>query len=254
LGAGASFLSKAFIDQARVHAARVLDLLNQVDPAREAPVVGLEPPEIYSLKHDYVDLLPHREQEIRERTDKVWLLDEFLVRSTEFNDMRVANIGLSPAVENNLSTRKVHFHPHCHQRAQGLSPDGRPNGTNATIELLRSCGYDVELMDTGCCGMAGTFGYEAEHYELSMKIGELKLFPAIRDLSLSQSPLAKHTVRANPQVKTKSQSKTSNAYFGVVSSGAACRMQIRQGTGVDAMHPIQMVAKLVKEWKSYGDK
>ena len=60
--------------------------------------------------------------------------------------------------------------------------DGLPNGTNATVELLRACGYDVELMDTGCCGMAGTFGYEAEHYELSMKVGELKLFPALREL------------------------------------------------------------------------
>jgi Fe-S oxidoreductase len=124
----------------------------------------------------------------------------------------------------------VNFHPHCHQRAQGLAPDGLPNGTNATIELLRSCGYEVELMDTGCCGMAGTFGYEAEHYELSMKVGELKVFPQIREMGIREKELK------------------------LVSSGAACRMQIRQGTGVEAMHPIVLVANQLQEWKSHGER
>ncbi len=78
LGAGASFLSKGFIDQARAHAARVLDLLNQVDPASELPIVGIEPPEMYTFKDDYIDLLPHQDEKIRQRLDKVWLLDEFL--------------------------------------------------------------------------------------------------------------------------------------------------------------------------------
>jgi Fe-S oxidoreductase len=242
LGAGASFLSKAFIDQARAHAARVLDLLNQVDPASELPIVGIEPPEVYTFKEDYMDLLPHQDKKIRQRLDKVWLLDEFLIRSTEFNELRVANIGLQPTFDNNLSTKKVYFHPHCHQRAQGPSPDGLPNGTQATIELLRSCGYDVELMDTGCCGMAGTFGYEAEHYELSMKIGELKLFPKIREWK----------IETTDSINRKSAIVNRNSQ--IVSSGAACRMQVRQGTGVDAIHPIMLVAKLVAKWKSYEDK
>ena len=107
-------------------------------------------------------------------------------------------------------------------------------------------------MDTGCCGMAGTFGYEAEHYDLSMKVGELQLFPKIRDLILSHPPL-------NTQAKTMS-SPESSAYsrevsaraVGVVSSGAACRMQIRQGTGVEALHPILLVARQIQEWQSNG--
>ena len=78
------------------------------------------------------------------------------------------------------TNRKIKFQPHCHQRAEGLADDGLPSGTNATVELLRVCGYDVEVLDTGCCGMAGTFGYEAEHYELSQQVGELKLFPKIK--------------------------------------------------------------------------
>ncbi len=71
--------------------------------------------------------------------------------------------------------------------------------------------------------MAGTFGYEAEHYDLSMEIGELKLFPAVRGLGKD---------------------------LRVVSSGAACRMQIKQGTGVQAVHPIVLVAKRIREWKT----
>jgi Fe-S oxidoreductase len=219
LGAGASLLSKGFIDPARIHAGRVLDLLKKVDPACEAPVVGIEPPEIYTLKDDYLDLHPDRESEIKQRTDKVWLLDELLLHSAEFRNLRVVN-----TVEKDSFGMKVHFHPHCHQRAQGPSPDGLPAGTNATIELLRTCSYEVELMDTGCCGMAGTFGYEAEHYELSMKVGELRLFPRLRAI------------------------EKDNRGLSIASSGAACRIQIRQGTGVEAVHPILLVAQQVREW------
>ena len=71
-------------------------MLQQLDPANEAIVVGIEPPEIYTLKHDYVDLLPAREQEIQQRAGNVWLLDEFLLRSDEFNALRVDNKGGHP--------------------------------------------------------------------------------------------------------------------------------------------------------------
>jgi Fe-S oxidoreductase len=235
LGAGASFLSKGFIDQARAHAERVLDALNRVDPAREVPIIGIEPPEVYAFKHDYVDLLPKREEEIKQRVHTVWLLDEFLLRSREFNDLRVVKIAQLPNSEDNSAAKKVNFHPHCHQRAEGPSSDGLPNGTSATIELLRSCGYEVELMDTGCCGMAGTFGYEAEHYELSMKVGELKLFPKIREW------------RAENSNEIDLHSQITNRKSQIASSGAACRMQIRQGTGINAIHPIMLVAGFVKE-------
>ena len=252
VGAGASFLSKAFIDQARAHAERVLDLLNQVDQTCEMPVVGIEPPEIYTFKDDYIDLLPERAEEIKQRTDQVWLLDEFLVRSAEFINLRIANKKRLSSAETDSSDSKVYFHPHCHQRAQGPAPDGLPNGTNATLELLRSCGYDVQLMDTGCCGMAGTFGYEAEHYDLSMEIGELKLFPMVRELT-SSVPLHKSTSPKSVEKKIQKaqyQIRFGGGWEGVVSSGAACRMQIRQGTGVQAVHPIVLVAQQIREWKT----
>ena len=79
------------------------------------------------------------------------------------------------------------------------------------------CGYDVEVLDTGCCGMAGTFGYEAEHYELSQQVGE-RLFREMRNAEVGMQNVV------------------------VAGSGAACRMQIQQGTGVDVIHPIVLVA------------
>jgi Fe-S oxidoreductase len=91
-------------------------------------------------------------------------------------------------------TLKVRFQPHCHQRAEGLADDGLPSGVSASVELLRSCGYEVEVLDTGCCGMAGTFGYEAEHYDLSMQVGELKLFPLLRTPSQPPPPNPKEGI------------------------------------------------------------
>jgi Fe-S oxidoreductase len=230
-GAGATFLSKGFIDQARRHAARILDALNQLDPSQEACIVGIEPPEIYCLKHDHVDLLPDREAEIKSRARNVWPLDEYLLRSAEFSLLRVVKMaGLAEGIGS--YPRKVCFHPHCHQRAEGLSEDGLPTGTAATLELLRSCGFDVEVMNTGCCGMAGTFGYEAEHFDLSMKVGELKLFPQLREMQ-----------------NRRSEIEHPNSL--VVSSGAACRMQIQQGTGLAAIHPILLVAEVLNEATTY---
>lgn len=227
VGAGAAFLSKGFIPQARKHAAQVLNACSRIDPTGEVAVVGLEPPEIYAMKNDYVDLLPARAQEILQRQDRVFLLDEFLIRSKRFSGLCREGM-LQPRKESD--GLRVAFHPHCHQRAEGPASDGFPNGVYATVELLRSCGYDVELLDTGCCGIAGTFGYEAEHFELSMKVGELRLFPLIRESQAEQSAPATQ--------RTK-----------IASTGAACRLQIQQGTAADAVHPIVLVANVIRSWR-----
>jgi Fe-S oxidoreductase len=222
VGAGASLLSKGFVEAARRHAQKTLELLNQLDPSREAFIVGVEPPEIYLLKNDYVDLLPERAEEIRVRASNVCLVDEFLSRSREFNALRVARSG-NQYMRRRNEKQKIKFHPHCHQRAEGPAPDGVASGANASMELLRLCGYDVELSDAGCCGMAGTFGFEAEHYEVSMKVGELRLLPEIR----------------------KAEVRMQN----VISTGAACRMQVRHGTGREARHTIEWV----RDWLVSGE-
>jgi Fe-S oxidoreductase len=229
VGAGASLLSKGFVEAAKRQARRVLDALNQADPTREASIVGIEPPDIYCLKNDYFDLLPDRWDEIASRAARSWLLDEYLIRSDAFLGLRVGTKGKRTETESftekseiaspPLAARndRILFQPHCHQRAEGLADDGLPSGPSATVELLRTCGYDVEVLDTGCCGMAGTFGYEAEHYELSMKVGELKLFPILRGFAIE------------------------NQKSEVASTGAACRMQIQQGIGTETVHPIILV-------------
>ncbi len=221
VGAGASLLSKGFVDAARRHAWKTLGLLNQVDPSREAFIVGVEPPEIYLLKNDYADLLRESTEEIRARESKVWLLDEFLLRSSEFGALRVARLGgqlgdqMGNQNQSGNKNQKIKFHPHCHQRAEGPSVDGVASGARASVELLRACGFDVELSDASCCGMAGTFGFEAEHYEVSMKVFE-KL----------DSRDWKHRG------------------LEIASTGAACRMQVQHGSGLEARHPIE----LVRDW------
>lgn len=255
VGAGASLLSKGFVEAARRQARRVLDALDQADPTREAVIVGIEPPDIYCLKNDYFDLLPDRRDEIASISARTWLLDEYLVRSDGFRSLRVGashDVILRERSERRIPPHrgetlrfthhdmlKVKFQPHCHQRAEGPSADGLPSGTGATVEMLKLCGYDVEVLETGCCGMAGTFGYEAEHYELSMRVGELKLFPLL-------------TPPPPPLRGTSPKFDRSTVEFGggrvrVVATGAACRMQIGQGTGVEAVHPIVLVAQALRD-------
>ena len=214
VGAGASLLSKGFVDAARHHARKTLRLLNQIDPSKEAFIVGVEPPEIYLLKNEYADLLPDSSDEIHNLAKRVWLLDEFLLRSKEFSALRVArwNYKTSDEKLETKQNQKIFFHPHCHQRAEGSS-------VNASVELLRACGYEVKLSDAGCCGMAGTFGFEAEHYALSMQVGGLKLLPRVRELANGESFAA---------------------------TGAACRMQVRHGTGAEARHPIEWVREVLR--------
>lgn len=216
VGAGASFLSKGFIDEARRHAEKVLDEIKTLGGryAADVSVVGCEPPEVYCLKHEYVSLLPERRAEIESIAKNVWLVDEFLLRigtwdNGVFDALREKNA--------QLLNQRVTFHPHCHQRAEGLADDGLPSGSSATAALLKMAGYDVDVIDAGCCGMAGTFGYDAEHYELSMQVGELGVLPKVRELG------------------------------GVVAStGSACRIQIQQGAGIEAKHPLELVRERLK--------
>jgi FAD/FMN-containing dehydrogenase/Fe-S oxidoreductase len=216
IGAGASLLSKGFIDAARSHAEKVLAEIAAIDGGASLSVVGCEPPEIYCLKHEYIALMPERRAEIESITKNVWLLDEFLLRGDVISDLRIVTKERLDILE--TADRKITFHPHCHQRAEGLADDGLPAGLSATVALLRAFGFEVDVIDAGCCGMAGTFGYDAEHYDLSMRVGELKLFPALRQSSSAS----------------------------IVSSGSACRLQIRQGVGKEAQHPLVLISNYLK--------
>jgi Fe-S oxidoreductase len=199
----------------------VLAALDQLDPEHILPVVGIEPPEVYALKNDYADLLPSHADELASLSARTWLLDEFLIRSDRFVEFRVANIAQRFSDSNQP---KIKLQPHCHQRAEPPAADGLPVGAAATLSLLQSLGLEAEMLEAGCCGMAGTFGYEAEHYELSMKVGE-KMGKMIREWRV--------------------ENREQGAESSVVCSGAACRMQvaqISQGAGVEARHPLEIVS------------
>ena len=213
-GAGRTLISKGFIGPARQHAANLLDQINRVDPAGKIPVVGLEPSEIYTLRDELLDLLPERQLEVESLMARAWLIDEYLVRKpTEGDKLRIVRAFYNKDQANT----KILLHGHCYQKAQPPHPDGFPVGVSASAELLKAVGYDVEILNTGCCGMAGAFGYESDHYDLSMQVGELKLFPEIR-------------------------SKNKAGEVLVAAIGTSCRSQIADGSGATARHSIQLVS------------
>jgi FAD/FMN-containing dehydrogenase/Fe-S oxidoreductase len=189
---GRPMLSEGLVDEARKNAGRNLDLLMPL-VERDVPLVGLEPSCILTLRDDYRKLLPDDE-----RVEK-------LARATRLFEEAMLEL------DGELLLREgapVLLHGHCHQKALvGTGPTERALGLAA----------DVEVVDSGCCGMAGLFGYEKGHYEVSMKMGERRLFPAVRE--------------AGERV--------------VVAPGTSCREQILDGTERRALHPAEYLASLL---------
>jgi Fe-S oxidoreductase len=178
-------------------------------------VIGIEPSEIYTLKDEWFDLLPSRRKSINALAERTWLLEEFLVRPG--NDgknriLRIDNIGEFDIA----GERTVLLHGHCYQKAQPPPDDGYPIGQEASAAVLRTLGYEVQIIPSGCCGMAGAFGYESEHFQLSMQVGELELLPAVR--------------------KGHSEGAV------IVAAGTSCRTQIENGANARAFHPLELLA------------
>ncbi len=207
VGAGAALIAKGFIAEARRRANTVINDLNRLDCAAGIPILSVEPSELYAFKNDYIDLLPDRMDQVGRYSKNAWLVDEFLSHSSTLDNMRIGT-----------TTEKVFLHPHCHQKAETTSENGLSSGTNATADFLRSFGYQVEVIDAGCCGMAGTFGYESEHYELSQQIGSMHLFPRIEQRGKAL----------------------------ISATGAACRLQISQGTTAVAEHPVVLANRAIQ--------
>jgi Fe-S oxidoreductase len=211
IGSGRTMLSKGFVKPAQNHARKVIDSITDLDSDRVAAIVGIEPSEIYTLRDEYMDFFPGR-NDVKSIADRALMIDEFLVRPGDDGQsriLRIANLLGSP--DNNA--QQVLLHGHCYQKSQSPAKDGYPIGEHATVELLERVGYEVKMVDAGCCGMAGAFGYEAEHFDLSMSIGELALFPEVRNAHDQQV---------------------------VAASGFSCITQIKDGTGKDPCHPITL--------------
>lgn len=197
---GRPLISKGLLREARAHAEWNVAALTSRE-LRDLPLLGLEPSCVVSYRDEYTDFrLGEAAEALAART---WMLEDFLAD-------RHADDADRPFRE---ERRRVLLHGHCHQKSV--------LGMNRTVQALRMVpGYDVTLLNTGCCGMAGTFGYEKEHYDLSLRIGELSLFPPVRD--------------ADPETL-------------VVTAGTSCRHQIRDGTGRTALHPVQALARALAE-------
>jgi FAD/FMN-containing dehydrogenase/Fe-S oxidoreductase len=196
---GRSYLSKGFVKEAQKLATENVELLKELI-AHDTPLVGIEPSAILSFRDEYLDLVPERlRPDAVEISANALLFEEFIAREIE-----------EKRLDKKRFTREkkiIKLHGHCHQKA--LSSMVAPKRMLSLPE-----NYSVQLIPSGCCGMAGSFGYEREHYDVSMKIGELVLFP---------------TVRQQPDDVV------------IAAAGTSCRHQIKDGTGRKAKHPIEIL-------------
>ena len=200
---GRSLISKGLLDEARSAQQR---LVREIAPLAltGTPIVGCEPSCLLTLKDELLSLVG-RSDDTLAIADRARLVDEVLAEALE--DGSLETDPASPA-----AGRPILFHGHCHQKAA--------RALNGSVDLLgRIPGARVQVLDAGCCGMAGSFGFEREHYDLSMKIGGLRLFPS---------------VAAAPEDAL------------VAATGVSCRQQIAQGTGRRAVHPVLLLRDTVR--------
>lgn len=196
---GRSSLSKGFLRKARELASSNVRHFHPIITG-QSPLIGIEPSAILGFRDEYPGLLRGQEALMaQELAPNCLLFEEFVVR--EFDAGRI-EVGIFRP-----SQQVIRLHGHCHQKAlSGLLP------TIKALELVP--GHDVRLIPSGCCGMAGSFGYETEHYKLSQSVGELVLFPAVRKEPLSSL---------------------------ICAPGTSCRHQIHDGTGRRALHPVEIL-------------
>jgi len=191
LCSGRTFLAVGMVDAARHEARRMLEALKPyVD--RGIAVIGLEPSCLLTLRDEFISMLPGEAS--KALAQRALLLEEFLAQQHQAGKLR---LDLKP-----LTARRALVHGHCHQKAFATMAAMRQ--TLALIPQL-----EVEVIDSGCCGMAGAFGYEADHYQVSMKMAELSLLPKLR-------------AAGNDTL--------------IITNGTSCRHQIRHGAQRESLH------------------
>ncbi len=196
---GRTYLSKGFLKQAKKLVGKNMEKV-EVLLHQNIPIVGLEPSAILSFRDEY-KRLHHNKEQVDKLASNSFLIEEFLA-----SEIKEGNITTDSFTE---EERTVKIHNHCHQKAL--------SNQKVTFDVLNlPKNYKVSIIASGCCGMAGSFGYEKEHYETSMKVGELKLFPVIR--------------------KSKVETILS-------ANGTSCRHQIKDGTKREAQHPVTILRK-----------
>ncbi len=197
LDSARALLSKGFLEEAKIEVNKnITRLKNKV--SNTVPLLGIEPSAILSFRDEYLRLADDKSAaEIISKNS--FLIEEFLASE-------IANGNIS-AEQFTSEEKQIKIHSHCHQKSL--------SNQKVTFDILNlPINYHPTIIPSGCCGMAGSFGYEKDHYDVSMKIGELVLFPALRKTS-------EDTV--------------------ITANGTSCRHQILDGTGREALHPVTIL-------------
>ena len=196
---GRTFLSKGFLKEAKKIVNQNIVLLADLVTSK-APLIGIEPSAILTFRDEYKDLaLPENKTKALALSKNTFTVEEFL-----------ANAFRNQQIDVNLfttATKQIKIHGHCYQKALSSQDD-------LQVMLSIPVNYQTSLIASGCCGMAGSFGYEKEHFEVAQQIGELVLFPEVRNASATTL---------------------------IAASGTSCRHQIKDGTGKLALHPVQIL-------------
>lgn len=196
---GRAAISKGLLEKAKKEANENVKIFSKL-LSEKHPLIGIEPSAILSFRDEYPKLV---DAALREKAHQVakhsFLIEEFLAQEIRAFRIRASDFSGAPA--------QLLVHGHCHQKA--LS-----NMSDVFTVLSLPEQYQVKIMKTGCCGMAGSFGYEKEHYEISQQIGNLQLFPQIRAKKAEEI---------------------------IVAAGTSCRHQIKDGTQVQALHPVEVL-------------
>jgi Fe-S oxidoreductase len=196
---GRSFLSKGLLEEAKVLARKNIRIFKDIITP-ESPLVGVEPSAILTFRDEYPDLVRGEEKEQAKKiAASTFMIEEFLAK-----ELDAGRIDTKLFKE---QKKLIKLHGHCQQKAlSSLTP---------VKKILTKLGSnEVHMIPSGCCGMAGSFGYEKEHFDLSMQIGELVLFP---------------TIRKQPEDVI------------IAAAGVSCRHQIKDGTGRRALHPVEIL-------------
>ena len=199
-----AYISKGLLKQAQRMATQNVQAFSAIIND-EVPLIGIEPSAILGFRDEYPKLVPAELREAAHKLAKnVLLIDEFIAREIDQGHIQPKAF--------TQSKKKIKLHGHCHQKAL--------SSVNYTQQILSlPTNYEVEVIPSGCCGMAGSFGYEKEHYDVSMKVGDLVLFPAVR--------------KAEREIL-------------IAAPGTSCRHQIKDGTGRDALHPVEILWRAMK--------
>jgi Fe-S oxidoreductase len=199
LESGRTWLSKGLVRKAKQIANKNIELLGNL-VTTEMPIIGIEPSAILTFRDEYPDLATDENVEAsKSLASNSFYIDEFIAREIQRGNIKKEQF--------TASSKEIKLHGHCQQKAIGSLED-----TVKVLSLPEN--YKVDTIPSGCCGMAGSFGYEKEHYDVSMQIAELVLLPAVRS----------HATNCT-----------------IAAPGTSCRHQIKDGAQVHALHPIEIL-------------